>query len=220
MRTAAPAYDALKQDITRFVLRPGERLVEDALSSRYGVSRTPIREALRRLEQEGLVVVGESGGRFVPQFDITAFEDLYRGRAAIERLAAMQACERASTEAIEQLRDSWDVLSEKGRKADGGYELSDERFHVGVAALSGNAFVIDTLTRINDRIRIIRLVDFSSSERIEITRREHEAVLAAIAARDPERAGRLLFEHIEGSMANVRELVSRALTRIYLGDAG
>lgn len=219
MRTTAPAYDALKQDITRFVLRPGERLVEEALSARYGVSRTPIREALRRLEQEGLVVVGESGGRFVPQFDILAFEDLYRGRATIERLAATQACDRASSEAIEQLRGSWEIREGSAAAAEGGFELSDERFHNGVAALSGNAFVIDTLRRVNDRIRIIRLADFSSPERIEITRGEHDAVLAAIAAREPERAGQLLFEHIEGSMANVRELVSRALTRIYLGDA-
>ena len=213
----ASAYDALKRDLTRFELRPGERLVEESLSIRYGVSRTPVREALRRLEQQGLVVRGESGGRFVPQFDIVVFEDIYRGRATIERLGAMQACERASTQAIEQLRASWHVSPDYNGSEDGGYELADERFHNGVAELSRNAFLIDSLSRINDRIRIIRLVDFSSDERIEITRREHGDVLDAIEARSPERAGQLLFNHVEKSMANVRELVPRALTRIYLG---
>jgi DNA-binding GntR family transcriptional regulator len=73
------------------------------------------------------------------------------------------------------------------------------------------------LSRINDRIRIIRLVDFSSDERIGITRREHNEVLDAIQARDAKLAGVLLFNHVERSMANVRDLVPRALTRIYLG---
>jgi DNA-binding GntR family transcriptional regulator len=178
-----------------------------------------VREALRVLQQEGLVVEDGRGRRSVPHFDIVAFEDIYRGRAAIERLGAMQACERASADAIERLRASWSHPPD-GNNAyeDGGYELADERFHNGVAELSGNLFLVDALSRNNDRIRIIRLVDFSRDERIEITRREHGAILDAIEARSPERAGRLLFDHVERSMANVRELVPRALTRIYLGS--
>src|SRR6478752_6569820 len=102
------AYEALKRDITRFHFKPGERLREEALSDRYAVSRTPIRDALRRLEQEGLVVT-EGVGRFVRQFDVREFEDIYLVRAGIERAAAMQACDAASDEAIAALRASWDL---------------------------------------------------------------------------------------------------------------
>lgn len=210
-------YEALKRDITHFVFRPGERLVEEALSARYSVSRTPVREALRRLEQERLIVPHESGGRCVPHFDIAAFQDIYRVRAEVERLAARQACERASDEEIEQLGRTWDAaFRDDPDSPEGRYDLADERFHSGVAALSRNEYLIDCVHRINDRIRIIRMMDFNDPERIPITTGEHRAVLEALAARDADRAGDLLHAHVEQSIQTVRELVSQALERIYL----
>jgi DNA-binding GntR family transcriptional regulator len=76
--------------------------------------------------------------------------------------------------------------------------------------------MIESVHRINDRIRIIRMVDFNDPQRIPITTGEHRAVLDAIAARDAERAGDLHYAHVEQSILTVRELVSRALERIYL----
>jgi DNA-binding GntR family transcriptional regulator len=210
-------YEQLKSDITHFLFRPGERLVEESLADRYGVSRTPIRETLRRLEQEGLLVSNGSLGRSVPAVDIARFEDVYRVRAAVERLAAEQACERASDEAIAKLRAAWDEPYRTDPSSpEGSYDRADERFHVGVAALSENTFLIDSLTRINDRIRIIRLVDFNDPGRIEITTREHHAILSAIEDRNAELAGELIHAHVERSMASVRSLIARALERIYL----
>ena len=95
----------------------------------------------------------------------------------------MQACERASDDAIKLLRSSWDRAFRGDRSAPkSSYDYADERFHIGMSELSQNAFARNSLSRINDRIRIIRLVDFSDPERIVITTREHNEILDAIAA--------------------------------------
>src|SRR3954451_23356648 len=97
-------YRQLKQSITSFEFRPGERLVEDDLSTRYGVSRTPVREALRQLEREGLGVASPARGRFVRDIALRDYEDVSQVRLALEELAVIQACERATGDAVEELR--------------------------------------------------------------------------------------------------------------------
>jgi DNA-binding GntR family transcriptional regulator len=204
----------LRDDLTSFRLRPGERLIEEDLSRRYGVSRTPVREALRVLQQEGLVVEDGRGRRSVPHFDIVAFEDIYRVRAGLERLAVAQAVERGARESIESLAKTWDITRNGQEVSE--YYRSDERFHSGIARLSGNEFLIDALGRVDDRIRIIRLVDFTSPERVDRTRAEHAEILDAMLHGDARRASRLMAEHVDEAMTNVRELVTRALAKIML----
>lgn len=207
-------YRRLKHSITNFEFRPGRRLVEDELSVRYGVSRTPVREALRQLEQEGLVVAPPGRGRFVREISLRDYEDVSFVRLALEDVAVIQACERASDEAISALQSSWDASPD--HSADGSYVYADERFHSGVADLSDNAFLRDSLARVNDRIRIIRLTDFTNADRIEIVQVEHQAILGAVLERDVEQARRRMRSHIERSGANVRELIARALEHAYL----
>jgi DNA-binding GntR family transcriptional regulator len=206
----------LRDDLTSFRLRPGERLIEEELSQRYGVSRTPVREALRVLEQKGLVVEDKRGRRSVPHFDIAVFEDIYRVRAGLERLAVVQACERGTNEQIAELARSWDVTLDEDESIE--YYRSDERFHSGIARLSGNEFLIDALARVDDRIRIIRLVDFTSPDRVTRTRDEHTEILDAMVAGDGGTASRLIGEHVDEAMTNVRELVTRALAKVMLED--
>jgi DNA-binding GntR family transcriptional regulator len=208
-------YVALKYAITNFELKPGSRLVEGALSARYGVSRTPVREALHQLEQEGLVVTRDVRGRFVRDLDLHDYEDVSRVRLSLEELAVVQACERADGAAIAQLAETWDDVASSGG-VDGDYVYADERFHTGVADLSRNAFLIDCLARVNDRIRIIRVTDFTHQERIAVVREQHAAILEAIAMRDADTARRLMREHIEAAHANIRALIAEALMRVYV----
>jgi DNA-binding GntR family transcriptional regulator len=210
-------YAALKYAITHFELKPGSRLVEGALSARYGVSRTPVREALHQLEQEGLVVARDVRGRFVRDLDLHDYEDVSRVRLSLEELAVVQACERADDAAIAELAETWEDAAADGGVG-GGYVYADERFHTGVADLSRNAFLIDCLARVNDRIRIIRVTDFTHAERIAVVREQHAAILESIAAHDPETARRLMREHIEAAHANIRSLIAEALMRVYVDD--
>ncbi len=213
-------YRALKRDITNFRFKPGERLLEEHLSDRYGVSRTPIREALRRLEQEGLIVSRGNVGKFIPHFDVLAYEDIYRVRIALEELAAVQACSRADNEEVEQLRRTWRAGFERGPvPLDGSFVEADERFHVGVAKLSRNSYLVESLQRINDRLRFIRITDFTVPHRLKATKTQHERVLDAILQRDEAAARTAIGDHIRESERNVRDLITRALSRIYLDGA-
>lgn len=205
-------YDQLKYAITGFVLRPGSRLVEDELAERYGVSRTPVRQVLHQLEQEGLVVGTPARGRFVRDISLRDYEDVSRVRLELEDLAVVQACERGSDEDISELSHTWDAEDTES----GGYVYADERFHTGVARLSANAFLIDELSRVNDRIRIIRVTDFTDLTRIATVRKEHGEILEAIRDRDTPAARALMRQHIEHSQANIRELIARALEHAYL----
>ena len=129
-------------------------------------------------------------------------------RVQLERLAVAQACERASDDTIAELTASWDSGAE--------YYESDVPFHAGVAQLAANPYLAADLGRIDGRIAIVRMVDFSSEERVAVTRAEHEAILAAIAQRDSEAATALMTAHIEAAMSNVRTAIVGALQRIYL----
>jgi DNA-binding GntR family transcriptional regulator len=212
-------YLALKRDITQFMFKPGDRLIEEQLSERYRVSRTPIREAFRRLEEEGLIVSRGAVGRFVPHFNVNQYENVYRVRIALEELSVVQTCEAADDESIASLRSRWARGFEpEAEVLDGGFVEADETFHLGVAELSGNTYLRDSLRRVNDRIRIIRMVDFTSRERIATTRAEHDEVLDAIGRRDADTARKLMRRHIERSKNHVRELISRAIASIYLDE--
>lgn len=216
IRETVDVRDALRRDIAAFAFKPGDRLVEEALSERYGVSRTPVREALRQVEAEGLI---ETRGtrRLVRRLDVGELEDVYRVRGQLERLAANLAAQRASDAAIDALASSWDVAHDGADgDPDAAYYGADVRFHDGVAELSGNEFVRTTLHRASDRIAIVRIVDFSTPERIATTRREHGRILDAIRARDAASAGELMEAHIDAAMSNVRTLLTAALARIYL----
>jgi DNA-binding GntR family transcriptional regulator len=213
---AEAVYHALKRDITHFEFKPGERLVETMLSERYGVSRTPIREALRRLTEEGIVRSTGKGGRIVPQFDSVEYEDLYAIRVVLEELAVVQACARATPEEIRALRESWNAGFE-APALDGSYVEANERFHLGIAQLSHNEMLSAILRRIHERTRVITMVDFTSRERIETTEREHDAILDAIERQDVATAPALVHSHIFSSRESIEELARRALGRIYMG---
>jgi DNA-binding GntR family transcriptional regulator len=209
-------YDALKREIAEFRIKPGERLIESELSRQYDVSRTPVREALQRLEQEGLVVA-LAGGRVARPFDLREFEDIYRLRIEVECLAVAQSCERAPAEAIAQIRGVWDRWYAEAADGD-GYDHSqiESRVHLGIARLSQNEMLIATLQRINDRIVVIRRTDFLEPGRIAETQAQHNAILAAIDERDVEGGSELMRVHIVEAQANISRLVSGALAQTYM----
>lgn len=214
---AMSVHQALKDDIMHFHFKPGERLFEERLSARYNVSRTPIREALRRLEQEGLVVSRGSDGRFVQEFDVKSYEGIYHVRMVLEDLSVAQACRAARHEDVEQLAATWEEgLSAQEAELDGSYIRADERFHLGLAELSGNDYLVESLKRINDRLHVIRTVDFTTRDRLIATKSQHDEILAAMLRDRTEEAREAMRRHILESKTTIADLVARALTRIYI----
>lgn len=216
---AKAIYETLKNDIIHFVFKPGERLIESNLSERYSVSRTPIREALRRLEEESLIISKGNRGCFVPHFDVNAYSELYKVRVALEKLAVVEACRNASEDNVQLLRANWQgEFAEKNVATDGSFVSANERFHLGLARLSTNHYLADLLQRILDRTRIISVVDFTTVERVEATRSEHDEILRAILQRDMKSAETLIENHIQASEESIRQLIAKALEKIYLGE--
>ena len=211
--TSVAIYEQLKRDILRFEFQPGDRLVELTLCERYGVSRTPVREALRRLEHDRLVVALNAGGRIVRGLDITDYEDVYTVRRVLEVHTVAELARRGDRIDLEALRDDWrDGYSPETTPLDGSYVVPDERFHLNLARATGNAYLVESMQRVHDRLRAIRSVDFTVRERLLASAAQHMAIIEAICARDAPLAVTRTEAHIQQSKDEIRTAIVRILS--------
>ncbi|ARS47540.1 GntR family transcriptional regulator [Ectopseudomonas mendocina] len=207
-------YAQLKDDIFEFRLLPGDRFSEGEIAERMAASRTPVRQALYRLEREGYLEVYFRSGWQVKPFDFAHFEELYEVRIVLELEAVKRLCERPAgelPEALEQLRRTWMVQPEQ--RLQDGREVSrlDERFHCQLVEAAGNREMARLHAEVSEKIRIIRRLDFTQGPRVELTYEEHARILAAILSRRCEEAQLLLKTHIEVSKAEVRKITLHML---------
>lgn len=213
-RLAHTVYERIKDDLTELRMIPGERFSENEIADRLGVSRTPVREALYRLEQEGYVVVATKSGWTVRPFDFDRYEALYDFRLVIEAAVVRRLCEREPRPALEALKETWLVTPEE-READGARLAAlDETFHRALVEAAGNAEMTRVYADITDRIRPLRRLELTSGERIRQTYVEHGQILRAIMRRKVEGAEMLLRSHIEIARSAVREITLHRLTTI------
>jgi DNA-binding GntR family transcriptional regulator len=217
---ADEVYDQLKRDIAEFKLVPGDRFTENEISERLGVSRTPVRQALFRLQQEGYVeVLFRSGWRVLP-FDFDQFEQLYDLRMVLETTAVHRLCEddrRVDHELLDELNAIW-LAPPEARSTDSVQVAQwDEAFHCSLVAAAGNAEMARVHRDVTDRIRIIRRLDFTKPARIELTYEEHAKILKAIQRKRGDQAAMLLRAHIETSQAEVRKIT---LHQVHLARVG
>jgi len=213
---AEDVYSRLKSDIADFRLLPGDRFTEGEISDRLGVSRTPVRQALFRLQQEGFVeVLFRSGWRVLP-FDFDEFEQLYDLRMVLETTAVHRLCEngpRVDHTLVEKLTAIW--LVPPDRRSTDTTEVArwDEAFHCDLVAAAGNEPMARVHRDITDRIRMIRRLDFTQQSRITATYDEHAKILQAVLASRADQAAMLLRSHIATSQAEVRKIT---LHQVYL----
>ena len=204
-------YRQLKEEIFAFRLLPGERFTESEVASRTGASRTPVREALTRLQSEGFVAVAFRSGWQVSPFEFTRFEQLYDVRIALELAAVTQLCERPPLTRLEPLCALW-LVDPAERLTDGPAVCAlDERFHEQLVEATSNAEMARIHRDVSERLRIVRRLDFTQSARIDATYTEHGAILGRILASDSEHALMLLRKHIEDSKAEVRQITLHTL---------
>ncbi len=216
LRTESPrrsraddVYARLKADIGDFGLVPGDRFTEAEVSERLGVSRTPVRQALFRLQQEGYVEVQfRSGWRVLP-FDFERFEQLYDLRTVFECEAVRRLCRRPAPAVRASLATQcalW-LVPEPARSQDPA-EVGrwDETFHCTLVAAAGNAEMARAHREVTERIRIVRRLDFTKPARVTATYEEHAAILRAVLAGDAVDAVARLTAHIGASQAEVRSI--------------
>lgn len=197
MRHADRLRDQLEQEIVTGTLRPGERLDEHSLAARFGVSRTPIREALMQLAASGLVTLRPRRGAFVASFSLKEILERFEVMAALEGACAALAARRITEEERRTLVEAHEACA---REAAGGgsdaYYYANERFHHVIYAACHNAFLAEQARQLHDRLKPYRRLQLRARSRVAASLAEHQAVVDVILAGDSERAERLLKDHI------------------------
>ncbi len=188
------AYTLILEAIDMGVYKPGDRLVESDLAERFGVSRTPIREALQRLETQSLLT-RDGRSLIVASLDHNQLAELYVVRAELEGLAASLAARHATEEEVRVLRD----MVEEDRKLLGDPQAmarANRRFHKQIHLASHNRFLVQQLDLVHRSMALMATTSLAAVGRDEDALREHDAIVSAIETRDADTAGEALRAHI------------------------
>ncbi len=197
-------FNTLRQAILRGELAPGERLMEIQLAERLGVSRTPIREAIRKLELEGLVLMIPRKGAEVAKISEKSLREVLEVRRSLEELATELACQRMSDEQIGGLEAARDAFAEAVDSGD-IMEMAecDEKFHDVIFSGSGNARLVQILNNLREQMYRYRLEYIKDADKRQILLLEHENIVRAIRARHVAEAREAMREHIDNQEITV-----------------
>lgn len=197
-------YLTLEEEILSGQLKKGDSLTENALSTRLGVSRTPLRTALHRLAEEGLIEISPNRSATVIGIGDEELVDIYKIRIRLEGLASAEAAKRISREDLKKLCDSVELSEFYIGKRDAEHlkEL-DSEFHSIIYKASGNRLLCKTLTELHRNIQFYRKRSLAVGKRLEKSIAEHREILSAIERGDAEAADRLTSAHIEAALQNL-----------------
>ncbi len=196
------AFEKIKEAIIKGYFKPGEKLVEQTLAQEMGVSRTPVREAIRRLEAEGFVVSIPRKGVVVSRADKEEIVQLYSIRAELEGLAARWAIENADEDDIRKLDEAISRMEETAASGDlDGVVQSNALFHDAIAQASKSRILCTLLKTLQDNIQRFRFQSLHLPGRPEAALAEHKEIVAAIKEKKTEEADRLLKEHLQNACA-------------------
>lgn len=200
-------YQQIREDILSGVYKTGEELPEIGLGERLGVSRTPVREALRQLALEGLVEQIPNKGVFVKGISWEDIQDIYEIRARLEGLCAKKAALLATEEELEQMEETMVLADFHAAKEheEQVFEL-DSRFHELMYQASHSRMLAHTLSAYHQYVKMVRKASISAQRRFQKTNREHADILQALKNRNPESAEELARAHILNSMEHIHRL--------------
>ena len=210
---ASEAADNLREFILLGRLAPGMPVRERDLAEAFGISRTPLKEALRILESEGLIDYGPTRRPVVADPSLTEINDWLRVQGALEALAGELACEIATDRQLDEIERLNASITE-ARDTDGQLEAfrRDMAFHDAIVEASGNSALFETHSTYNARLWRVR---FLSSQRVasrDVTRREHQEIVEALRARDATAARRALKQHLRTAEVNIAAAMNEART--------
>lgn len=216
---AERVYQDLRARLLRGDVPAAERLVELRLADEYATSRTPVREALRRLEGDGHLVRDASGGLRPRVPDVKTMHELYDVRLALEDLTVRRATTNGDHEILYALKAEWERLGEIRQSAPADaqpdFVAADEAFHLGIAAASGNEAARAYLQEITERIHVLRIQGFTIETRVDATVDEHLEILDAMLGGDADTAAGFMRAHVQRNAQVVRTLVGEALARMF-----
>ena len=206
------AYGLILQAIDSGVFRPGDRLVESDLADRFGVSRTPIREALQRLETQSLLA-RDGRSLIVASLDHNQMAELYVVRTELEGLAARLAARHATEEEIQVLRDM--IESDRALLGDpNALARANRRFHKMIHLASHNRYLVQQLDLVHRSMALMATTSLAAEGRGEKALEEHQAIIDAIARRDEAAAYKALRDHISVAFVTRLKLDSRSVDRV------
>lgn len=203
-------FEHIKHAIITGELKPGERLMEVQLAEKLGVSRTPVREAIRKLELEGLVVMVPRKGAFVSDVSLKDIIDVFEVRETLEGLASYLAAERITKEEIENLNEILNKTKENVEKGDSrGIIECDVKFHDAVFNASRNEKLIQIMANLQEHIHRFRIIYVNMAERANKLVEEHGELLQAIKTGNAQKAKKLAIKHVE----NIQNEVIKELSQ-------
>lgn len=198
------ATERLRDMIVHGDLAPGAKLVERVLCQRLGISRTPLREAIKRLASEGLVALKPNRGAIVKPLTLPAVRETFEVMGALEALAGELACRNITEGQLAEIRAlHFEMLACHARSDLVAYFRCNQAIHRAIVEASGNATLATTYGNLNAQVRRARYAANLSHTRWDAAVQEHEDILAALAARDGALLQRLLSEHLGAKMTAV-----------------
>lgn len=201
---AARIYAELRAELASLQRRPGAPIIETEIARSYGVSRTPVREAILRLSDEGLVEIFPQSGIFVSRIPLAALPEAIIVRRSLEETTTRMATERASASQILGLH----AILERQREAEKAddreaFHQADEAFHAAIAEIAGHPGIWKLILQVKVHVDRFRWLTLPQRGRMAEVIAEHEAVMAAMEARDPAAAGAAMTRHLERLLADI-----------------
>lgn len=201
-------YEHLRRELLAAAFPPGEILREIDLSNRFNVSRTPVREAIKRLAQEGLLEVLPSRGARVRELTVSEAANTYEVRSVVEAKAAALAARYATPADVEHLTDLLDKILAIDDADYPAHLVADNNFHMAIAKLSRNDVLLEVIDMLNSRITRTKIVTRRTNPS-EATAQQHREILAGIAAGDEARAATAMKNHINSYRTMIVALLEK-----------
>ena len=211
----------VQQELERIILAgelpAGSKLNEAAIALRLGVSRGPVREAFRALEESGLVQLEKNRGVFVRRIPIEEADEIYELRAVLDEFVGRRLAQTATAEDVQELSDRVDRMERAAGRGDVvAYLAANVEFHDRLVELAGNAKLLVMYRRLVNELHLFRHASLAQGGVLPVSTREHRAIVERIAARQTAAAGRALYDHVMAS----RERMHRAALPAATAPAG
>ena len=201
-------FQTLREAILKGELKPGERLMELQLAAKLGVSRTPIREAIRMLEQEGLAVTIPRKGAEVAKMTEKDMEDVLQIRDALDELAASIACEQISKEQLKELEQTMQEFEKSIRTGEvKRIAEADVHFHDIIYQSTGNPKLVNMLSNLREQMYRYRVEYLKDQRNYPTLVQEHSEIVEGLAEKNKEKVTAAMHRHVRNQVAAVKEII-------------